>query len=424
MKKPLFYLITITTAISLFLAACGPANAGLAISNLARVKDPAAPPADVKELVAGNTVFALDLYKALRSEDGNLFYSPYSISLALAMTYAGARGDTAAQMASALHFTLPEARLHLAFNALDLGLENPAGDTESKFVLNIVNSLWGQKDWSFLPEFLDTLAANYGAGMRLQDFRSDPEKARQAINAWVAEQTKDKIKDLIPQGLIDPTTVLVLVNAIYFKAAWEHEFSESLTQPAPFTRLDGSQVSVPMMQLGMAEPLPYARGDGWQAVALPYSGGTTEMVILLPDAGGFDQFEQGLDSARLSQVLDSLETNGVILTMPKFSFTGAYQLKKTLSGLGMPLAFDEQQADFSGMDGQHRLFIADVVHKAFVNVDEKGTEAAAATGVVVRPASAMMPEVKMTVDHPFIFLIRDTSTGSILFMGRVLDPGK
>jgi serpin B len=430
MKKLLFHVLTLTAAISLVLTSCGPVTrpssaGGEAESSQERVKDPNVPAADQEELVWGDTAFAMDLYDQLRSTEGNLFYSPYSISLALAMTYAGARGQTADQMAAALHFNLPQDRLHPAFNALDQALAGGAtSGAEEKFQLNVVNSLWGQKDWTFLQAYLDLLAENYGAGMRLMDYKSDPEKARQAINDWVAGQTKDKIKDLIPQGLIDPTTVLLLVNAIYFKADWQHQFDASMTAEDTFNRLDGSTLTTPMMRFDEPSFLKYGKGSGWQAVALPYSGGTTEMVILLPDGGNFGQFEQNLNAEKLDQILGSLEDQGVALTLPKFSFTGQFKLKQALATLGMPLAFDEDNADFSGMDGNHLLYIDDVVHKAFVAVDEKGTEAAAATGVVIRPASAMMESVRMQVDRPFLFLIRDAATGSILFMGRVVDPSK
>src|SRR5512140_2279531 len=230
MKKSPVNILMVFLIISLLLAACGPASADLAQARLPRVTNPDASDSDLKQLAGDNTAFALDLYKSLRSEGGNLFYSPYSISLALAMTYAGARGETATQMASTLHFTLPEGRLHPAFNALDLELakrpqQSTGSDPSQKdFELNIVNSLWGQKGWSFLPEYLDLLASNYGAGLRLLDYKKDPENARQSINDWVAQQTKDKIKDLLPEGLIDPATTLVLVNAIYFKAGWEYDF--------------------------------------------------------------------------------------------------------------------------------------------------------------------------------------------------------
>lgn len=427
MKKHLHMFLALAAAASLLLSACGPRGGEVAASNLPRVTDPDAAPAELSELVAGDNAFAFDLYQAVRTSDGNLFYSPYSISLALAMTYAGARGETASQMADVLHYSLPNDRLHSAFNALDLDLarrpEQAADvDKDQRFELNIVNSIWGQKGWPFLSEFLDLLALNYGAGMRLVDYMNAPEEARLAINDWVSEQTKARIKDLVPQGLITPDTTLVLVNAIYFKAAWQYEFDSSQTKDGPFTLLDGSQVSAPLMSLDHLASLGYASGDGWQAVTLPYKGGMTEMVIIVPDEGWFTEFEASLSADRFDEILAGMEPKMVALTMPKFSFTSSYQLKDVLSGMSMPLAFDDEQADLSGIDGRRDLFIRDVVHKAFVAVDEAGTEAAASTAVIIAPTAMLMPDVELTIDRPFFFVIRDVPTDSILFVGRVVDP--
>jgi serpin B len=427
MKKHLHILFALAVAASLLLSACGPRGGEVAASNLQRVTDPDAAPTELDELVAGDNTFAFDLYQAVRTSDGNLFYSPFSISLALAMTYAGARGETASQMASTLHFTLQDDRLHPAFNALDLDLarrpEQAADvDKNQRFALSIVNSMWGQKGWLFLSEFLDLLALNYGAGMRLVDYMNAPEEARLAINDWVSEQTKAKIKDLVPQGLITSDTTLVLVNAIYFKAAWQYEFDSSQTKDGPFTLLDGSQVSAPLMSLDHLASLGYASDDGWQAVTLPYKGGMTEMVIIVPDEGWFTEFEASLSAERFDEILAGMEPKMVVLTMPKFSFTSSYQLKDVLSGMGMPLAFDDKQADLSGIDGRRDLFIRDVVHKAFVAVDEAGTEAAASTAVIIAPTAMLMPDVELTIDRPFFFVIRDVPTGSILFVGRMVDP--
>ena len=427
MKKHLHMFLALAAAASLLLSACGPRGGEVAASNLPRVTDPDAAPAELYELVAGDNAFAFDLYQAVRTSDGNLFYSPYSISLALAMTYAGARGETASQMADVLHYSLPNDRLHSAFNALDLDLarrpEQAADvDKDQRFELNIVNSIWGQKGWPFLSEFLDLLALNYGAGMRLVDYMNAPEEARLAINDWVSEQTKARIKDLVPQGLITPDTTLVLVNAIYFKAAWQYEFDSSQTKDGPFTLLDGSQVSAPLMSLDHLASLGYASSDGWQAVTLPYKGGMTEMVIIVPDEGWFTEFEASLSADRFDEILAGMEPKMVALTMPKFSFTSSYQLKDVLSGMSMPLAFDDEQADLSGIDGRRDLFIRDVVHKAFVAVDEAGTEAAASTAVIIAPTAMLMPDVELTIDRPFFFVIRDVPTDSILFVGRVVDP--
>jgi len=385
-----------------------------------RVTSPDAPEADLAELVSGNSAFAFDLYQAIREGDGNLFYSPYSISLALAMTYAGARGETEQQMADTLQFTLPQDRLHPAFNTLDLELAGRGEGAEGQdggFRLNIVNSIWGQDGYSFLPQFLDTLAENYGAGLRLLDFVKAPDESRGVINDWVSDETEGKIQDLLPQGSITSATVLVLTNAIYFNAAWEYPFEEELTHDGPFHLLDGSQVTVPMME--QREYFGYAEGEGYQAVELPYDGGELSMVIFLPEDGRFEEFVSALDGERVASILKDINPQEVHLTMPKFTYESGFRLKETLAGMGMPAAF--AAADFSGMDGTRHLFIDDVYHKAFVSVDEAGTEAAAATAVVVARAAPTPPK-EVTVDRPFIFMIRDIETGAILFLGHVVNP--
>ena len=374
-------------------------------------------------VIEGSSAFAFDLYQLLAETGDNLFYSPYSISLALAMTYAGARGETEQQMAEALHFGLLQGDLHPAFNGLDLELasrgEGARGKDGEGFRLHIVNALWGQEGYTFLTSFLDLLAENYGAGMHRLGFSRDPEEARATINRWVSEQTEDRIEKLIPQGLIDHLTTLVLTNAVYFNAAWANPFKAEATEDGPFYRLDGSEVTVPMMR--QAESFRYVTGEGYQAVELPYDGHELSMVILLPTRGAFEDFEQGLDAERVAGILEGMESARVALTMPRYEFDSAFQLKEALAALGMPIAFGGQ-ADFSGMTGSRDLFISEVVHQGYVAVDEAGTEAAAATAVVMLRGAMPSKPVEMTLDHPFIFFIRDVQTGSILFVGRVLDP--
>ena len=422
MKK--VFLCVLMVALMLGLAACAQPVAGEVVqSEKQRVTSPDVSEADLATLVDGNSTFAFDLYQALREADGNLFYSPHSISLALAMTYAGARGETAQQMADTLDFILPQNRLHPAFNSLDLQLgrrgEGAKGKDGEGFRLNIVNAIWGQKDYEFLSEFLDLLAVNYGAGLRILDFASAPEESRITINKWVSDRTEGRIEDLIPQGLIDTLTRLVLTNAIYFNAAWQYPFQEDMTEDGPFYLLDGGEVIVPMMR--QAELFGYAEGDGYQAVELPYDGGELSMVLLLPQAGHFEAFEGSLDAQQVDGIIGRLEHRQVTLAMPRFEFESSFGLKRTLTSMGMPLAFSGG-ADFSGMTGNRDLFIAEVVHKAFVSVDEAGTEAAAATAVVM--PTAMPPEepVEVTVNRPFVFLIHDIETGTILFVGRVINP--
>ena len=385
-------------------------------SDRPRLPAPSAEEAGVAELVAGDSAFALDLYRVLFAREENLFYSPHSLSVALAMTYAGARAETERQMAAALHYTLPQDQLHPAFNALDQALSS-RGEGEEAFRLYMANAIWGQQGYSFLKAFLDTLAENYGAGLRTVDFARS-EEARRLINQWVGDQTERRIPDLLPPNSVDGETTLVLTNAVYFKAAWTHPFAEGRTQDGAFTLLDGGEVMVPMME--QAAELGYAERPGVQAVELPYAGGELSMVILLPEAGSFEAFARGLDAVELEAILGEMEPLGVRLGMPKFRFDTEVQLRDALMELGMVDAFGE--ADFSGMDGTKELFIDEVYHDAFVAVDEAGTEAAAATAVVVaRKGLAVEQEVR--VDRPFLFLIRDLETGAILFLGHVVNPG-
>jgi len=423
-NKVLLYIVSVLmVTLMLGLAACPHAAAGEFIkSDKQRDTVPEVNESELATLVDGNSAFAFNLYQQLRDEEGNLFYSPYSISLALAMTYAGARGETEQQMADALRFTLPQNQLRPAFNALALELDSRGEGAKGKdgegFRLNIVNAIWGQKDYQFLAAYLDTLAVNYGAGLRVLDFVGAPEESRVTINDWVSQQTEDRIEDLIPPGLINPATRLVLTNAIYFNAAWLYPFEEDLTGDGVFHLLDGSEVTVSMMR--QTESLGYAEGDGYQAVELPYDGNELSMVILLPASGQFETFEAALDAAQVEGIIGSLDNREVSLTMPKFEFDSSFSLREALSALGMPIAFSEG-ADFSGMTGNRDLFIADVVHKAFVSVDEAGTEAAAASAVMME-LTAMPETVEVTIDRPFIFLIRDIETGAILFVGRTLNP--
>lgn len=429
--KQLISAITLITAM-VVCAACvppmpQPQASAVVQSDKQRITSPVVNQPDLAALVAGNNAFALDAYQALLKEaDENLFYSPYSISMALAMTYAGARGDTAKEMANTLHYTLPQERLHPAFNSLDTELSQRGQGAKGKdgkgFRLNIVNAIWGQKGYQFLQDFLDTLALNYGAGLRILDFVAAPEPSRVTINDWVSDQTEGRIKDLIPQGAINAMTRLVLTNAIYFNAAWQYPFEKNDTKDDTFHLLDGREVTVPMMR--QTESLKYAQDSGYQAVELPYDGRELSMLILLPQSGQFSALEESMDAKAIDAVIKKLSWNQIALTMPKFEFTSGFSVKKALTALGMSDAFTES-ADFSGMTGKRDLYISDVIHKAFVSVDESGTEAAAATAVIMMatamPGAPPAP-IKVTIDRPFIFLIRDNKTGAILFIGSVLNP--
>jgi serpin B len=284
----------------------------------------------------------------------------------------------------------------------------------------VVNAIWGQKGYPFLDAYLDTLAVNYGAGLRVLDFQAAPDQSRVVINDWVAEQTEDRIKDLIPQGAIDKLTRLVLTNAVYFNAAWASQFEEAATSDGVFHRPGGSDVTVPMMhQSGYFQ---YAEYDDYAAIELPYDGLELSMLILVPSEGSLGSFEQRLTSALAQESIAGLVGQPVVLSMPRFKVESSFGLNDALSSLGMTAAFDQSAADFSGMDGARDLYITDVVHKAFVDVDESGTEAAAATAVIVGATSAPAQPVQLTIDRPFVFAIRDIPTGTILFLGRVTDP--
>ncbi len=426
-------LISLVMAM-LTLTSCGIADSmgggrapGMAIVSEQKRELPHVPPRDLSELVEGNTAFAFDLYRLLaeQQEGENLFYSPYSISLSLAMTYAGARGETDEQMAQTLRFTLSDERLHAAFNALDQELAQRGKGAQGKdgqgFRLNIVNAIWGQESYAFLDPFLDTLAANYGAGLRVLDFGRAPDESRVIINDWISQQTEGRIENLIPQGTIDPLTRLVLTNAVTFNAPWAYPFREAMTEPGAFTLLDGSQIVVPMMR--QIESFGYADGEGYQAVELPYDGHEMSMVIILPERDRFDEFESSLDGNWIQEIVSDLADRQVALKMPSFEFDSRFELSQALEELGMPAAFSRTAADFSGMTGTRDLFISDVLHEAFVSVDEEGTEAAAATAVEMEVGSEMPVEsVAVVIDHPFILVIRDIERDTLLFVGRVLNP--
>jgi len=292
------------------------------------------------------------------------------------------------------------------------------------FELNIANAIWGQIGHPFLPAFLDTLAMNYGAGLRLTDFQNALEASRQESNQWVEDQTKGRIKYLIPEGSLTDATRLVLTNAIYFKADWMMPFSADLTMEKPFNLLDGSQVNVDMMAQSEEHSYPYAAGDGYQAIELPYIGNQVSMLLIVPDQGNYEAIEEQLDAAMIEDINTQLLERLVDLSMPKFSFTWKLNLKEALEVMGMRDAFQTELADFSGMDGEKDLHIQNIFHKAFVAVDEKGTEAAAATAVDMSLEAMMEPGVEFWVDRPFIFLIRHRETGAVLFAGRMLDPSQ
>jgi serpin B len=378
--------------------------------------------AEIQDLVAGNNAFAFDLYQAIRDGEENLLFSPFSISQALAMVYGGAQGVTAQQMAETLHFTLPQERLHSAFNALDSRLvsQDQATEQPEAFTLHIANALWGQKGLAFRDEFLAALAQNYGAGVHLADLQGDPAAAIEAINSWADQATRGRIPQVLNQ--LSPDAAIVLANAIYFNAAWELPFEESRTYDEPFHLLDGGQKEVPMMH--QWETLRNGSGDGFQAVTLPYTGRSAAMVILLPENGRFREIEQLLSAGWVDELQATMQEGEVRLTMPKFTYAPELDLAETLRSMGMSDAFSPEAADFSGIIADPLpLWIDRVLHKSFIDVDERKTEAAAVTVVemAVRAAPAP-PATEITLDRPFVYLITDQNTGAILFVGRVMDP--
>jgi serpin B len=375
---------------------------------------------DLQTVVRGNNEFALDLYGRLRGEEGNLFYSPYSISTALAMTYAGARGETAEQMARVLHFSLDQPRLHPAFAELTRTLNGHGLPRDYR--LEVANSLWGDRGLRVRAEFQRLIKVDYGARVRTVDFVRDTEGARRQINRWVEERTNDKIKDLLHKDDVDGRTRLVLVNAIYFKGSWETPFRPERTEKdVAFEVAAGKTVPVPMMR--HEGEFNYFENDALQMVELPYEGKELSMLVLLPRRkDGLADLEGSLTADRLGGWLRGLASREVNLGLPRFKMSGRFELAKTLIEMGMPLAFSGA-ADFSGMSDYEKLFISKIIHQAFVDVNEEGTEAAAASAVVMAKEAEPAEPVTFRADHPFLFLLRDTRTGSILFLGRLSNPG-
>jgi serpin B len=418
-------------AMSLLLVACSSDESSLGRepgsevrlvrAEVGRIESPDATEGQVAELVRGNNAFAFDMYRT-ESGDGNLIFSPYSISLAFSMAYAGARGETEEQIADVLNY-LPQEAQHPAFNVLEqrlssLGDKEVAESSPEPFRLSIANAAWGQRGYRFEGTYLETLAAHYGAGLRTLDF-GQPQKASEEINAWVADETEDRIEDLVSPDVIDPSTRLVLANAIYFKASWLSRFEEEATQDNPFTLADGSKVMVPMMR--QTTYLSYAEGDGYQVVRLPYKGEAVDMLVILPEEGRFEQIEDRLSAGFFDEVRRGLRQEYVGLAMPRFDFETDLDLPKLLEAMGMADPFDPGAADFSGMTGSRGLYISAALHKADITVDEKGTEAAAATAVVMAESAAPEP-TEVIADRPFIFAVAERETGAILFLGRVTDP--
>lgn len=378
----------------------------------------------LEQLSKSNTAFATDMYaKLAKDNDANLFFSPFSLSAGMALSYGGARNETEKQMAETLHFSsFSQEELHLAFNRILLDLDSrsePETDDDGGFELSISNSLWGQKDFPFLSDYLDLISVNYDAGIYTTDFEADLAKAIGAINDFVAEKTKNKILDILDPKHIELPVYSVLVNAIYFKAAWNLPFKKEQTTDKEFTLLSGDTIKTAMM--AQSEHFSYGHGDGYEAVSLPYDGESVDMVIIAPVAGTFNAFEENLDSTRLDSILQNMAgtySTWVTLNFPKFHIASKWEMEDLFMSLGMEAPFGDD-ADFSGMT-ERFIRIKKIIHQTDIVVDEAGTEAAAATVIVDGNGDA--DYVDLNLNRPFIFMIRDVPTGTILFMGRVTNP--
>jgi serpin B len=404
-------------------AGCGSSAGSITLAR-AEVARASAPPADAMSAAAAVNDFGFDLLRAMHPE-GDAVVSPASIALALAMARAGALGETAGQMDSVLHDAAADA--HSSWlNALEAALVSRTGTFKDAYgkdqpvTLRIANATFSQQGMTLKPAFHQVLGERFGAGVRLVDFKTATEAARQAINGWVGDETEHRIEELLAQGVLDPLTRLVLVNAIYLKAAWLTPFDPKATTPAPFTLLDGSTKDVPTMHL--IEELPYAEGAGWRAVELPYVGGSLAMTIIVPD--DLAAFTARLDEVAFEDLAAKLAERKpeVTLALPLFGTETKTELKTVLEALGMPDAFDPDRADFSGITDGEQLFISAVVHQANIDVDERGTEAAAATAAVMAGTALPVDRVTFQVDQPFLFALRDVQTGAIVFLGQIATP--
>lgn len=409
---------------SALVTACGPVEVDppgeLVKSSKARITQ-AAPESDQRQAVDDTTTFALDVYRKLPATAENVAFSPWSVTTALSLTYPGARGTTQAAFEAVLHQSLPQDRYHRAMNTLDLALESrgqgAAGRDGKPFRLRSNNQLFAQQGMTLVPEFLDVLAQEYGAGVRLMDFATKAEPSRKAINGWIDTNTEHLIPELLKEGTITADTRLALVNTLYFNAAWQTPFEHSKTSAGTFTLGDGSTVQAQLMA-GEDLEVRHAVVDGVMALELPYQNDEVAMLVLMPPAGKLGQLEQSLDAAKLRGYVDALQARTAAVRFPKFEARSQADLGDILRALGLGVAFTGE-ADFTGLQAEGGLAITSVVHEAVVKTDEAGTEAAAATAVVVGRVS--IPEY-LEVNRPFLYLVRDRATGVVLFLGRITRP--
>jgi serpin B len=416
--------ITIMICVALLLAGCHsvPKDRQLVKADLPRVVSPTVSDEQEALVLDGNNSFAFDLYRSINLEKiDNLIYSPYSIWMAFSMIYAGAQGETESQMAGVFHF-LSQDNQHVTLNAIDQRLQafgtiKEAEDEGTPFQLGLANTLWSQLGYAFKQPYLDLLATQYGAGLRVFDFQSSAEVAREAINAWVDEKTDGRIKEIAAPGSISADTRLVLSNAILFKAGWAYKFDQQATADGFFTLIDGKQVTTPQMHL--RAPLDYVEKEDYQAIRLPYVYQKVEMWIILPAEGRFKAVQDELGSDLMNDIQQKVGMEDVTLTLPSFDFESELPLNTLLAQMGLTEAFCPA-GDYGGIAEGGELCIDQAVHKATITVDEEGTEATAAT-MVAMPAS-IMEEIELTVDRPFIFAIVTQESGLILFLGQMLDP--
>ncbi len=372
---------------------------------------------DLAETIKGNNEFAFSLYEEINNKEEDVFFSPYSISSALAMTYNGARGKTKKEMQEVLNFIANSEALSSHFSELN---DNYRNLKQKEIQLNIANSLWCQEDFDFKQNFLDLNKKYYEAGIEKVNFEENYKEIRDQINKWVENKTNNKIQELIKKGMLDELTRLVLVNAIYFKGMWEFPFDKAKTKEDTFYVYSKCMTKTDFMHRSLSAK--YYKDDLAEMIELPYSGKKLSMMIVMPiEKYGMKKLEERLDAELYESYNNSMYRTKVDLALPKFKIEAGYELNKPLKELGMETPFNSE-ADFSGISEKEELYISNIVHKSYVDVNEEGTEAAAATGVVMRKTTAVMETVKFKADHPFIFFIKDNKTGSILFMGRLMNP--
>lgn len=426
-RRPLSLLL-VGVAVAILLAACGVDDPGQEVRATGTPRA-AADPAAIPGAVASVNGFGLDLHRVqARLGTGNLVVSPWATALPIAMARVGASGETRVQIDRALHVEDP-ATLDAGLNALDQHLSQRSGERRSELRkgtvdLEAVRALWAPRGTEFLDPFLATLAADYGTGMRVVDFRSDPEAARAAVNTWVSRSTDEAITQIVPRGGISDVTRLLATSAFYPRAPWAVRFASERTRPLPFTVREGQTVDPPTMQLATSDGLLHAAGEGWEAVELPYLGQQLALLVVVPAAGTLDAFTDQLDAARLDTIVQALQPGAIDVRLPRFAFTTEVELNEALRQIGVTDLLDDRVAELGGITGDAPLSLSGARHQAFFSVDEEGTQARAATvhAAAPEPVPAPATSERLVVDRPFVFALRDRETGLLLAVGRVVNP--